>query len=330
MTESNNINIEEIKKLFSDKKYLIDHFLGQGSYGKVFSYKNQYAVKVIELSGLKERTIKAQYREAKILKTLSDPHIINVYEYFTCNDKLCLVLDLCKGDSLGKFIENNKKLWYKNPIQFKLVIYQILAGTFYLHEKNLLHLDIKPKNIMLCHDYLNIKLIDLGLSQNKDTYGYRKGTEKYNDLERYCYDEDKEILYSAHNDMWMIATIIYIWVFNIDPFPYKYKIIKKLKSTDISSYPMILRKFYLSIKDINSEGFIQPDKTTEYYRQKKIKFIEEHFPDLIKFIMSIFKPIYERISLEDLLKSDYLKGIEKLYKKTITDSFSNSNSNSSK
>ena len=160
MTSSDNIDIENIKKEFSDKTYLVNNFLGKGSYGKVFSYDNKYAVKVIDLSDLKERTIKAQYREAKILKTLSNIHLINVHEYFTCNDKLCLVLDLCKGDSLGKFIENNKKLWYKNPVQFKIVIYQILEGTLYLHKQNLVHLDIKPKNIMLCHDYLNIKLID--------------------------------------------------------------------------------------------------------------------------------------------------------------------------
>ena len=118
--------------------------------------------------------------------------------------------------------------------------------------------------------------------------------------------------------MWMIGTMIYIWVFNIDPFPFKYKIIKKLKSVDINNYPNILRKFYSSIENINSDGFIQSDKTDEYYRQKKIKFISEHFPDLLKFMMDIFKPIYERTSIETLLNSDYLKGIKKLYLKTRT------------
>lgn len=309
------IDIEEIKNLFSDKNYLIENFLGKGSYGKVFKFKDLYAVKVIELKDLRERTIKAQYREAKILKTINHHNIINVYDYFSCNKKLCLVLDLCRGDNLGKFIENNKKLWYKNPVQFKLIIYQILIATDYLHKKNLVHLDIKPKNIMLGDDYLNIKLIDLGLSQNKDTYGYRKGTEKYNDLERYCYDEDKEILYSSHNDLWMIATMLYIWVFNTDPFTFKNQIIKQLKSVDIISYPNILRKFYSSIKDINSEGLVHTDKTTEYYRQKKIKFIQKNHPDLIPFIMNIFKPIYERTNIETLLESNYMKGIKKLYQK---------------
>lgn len=104
------------------------------------------------------------FQEASTLATLKHPNIVNVINFFQTNGTAYMVMKDEKGVNLQDYIRK-----YKGQLSEKLlriVFPQILSGVKMLHDKDLLHLDIKPSNIHLCHGGKPI-LLDFGAVREK-------------------------------------------------------------------------------------------------------------------------------------------------------------------
>jgi len=106
----------------------------------------------------KEKIIK----EARILAELHHPNVVKVLEVFKQNNTVYTIMEFISGDSLKKELEQSA---YKEEIVLQ-IIYKIGQALQYIHEKNILHLDIKPSNILM--DGEVPKLIDFGISKRYD------------------------------------------------------------------------------------------------------------------------------------------------------------------
>jgi hypothetical protein len=111
-------------------------------------------------------------KEIKFLKQLDHPNIIKFKAKRIKNKIPRMVIEYAKGGSLEDLLKN-----YQNnqlPLNFKLkLIKQLADALIYIHNKNIIHCDIKPANILLDKEYKdedgpnnypNLKLIDFGLS----------------------------------------------------------------------------------------------------------------------------------------------------------------------
>lgn len=101
------------------------------------------------------------YLEADKIASLSHPNIVKVLEVFVANNTCYYAMEYLSGGSLTDYIEKKNGLDEAEAIDF---ITQIGSALAYMHEHKMLHLDVKPSNIMLSSDG-KPKLIDYGLSQ---------------------------------------------------------------------------------------------------------------------------------------------------------------------
>lgn len=132
-------------------------------------------------------------REAENLSKLSHPNIVKVFDVFDENNTTYYVMDFIEGENLDEYISRKGKLSEQRTIS---IITEIGKALEYLHSRKMLHLDIKPKNIM-CGSNGMYYLIDFGLSkqftddgepESSTTIGL--GTPGYAPVEQAAYRQD--------------------------------------------------------------------------------------------------------------------------------------------
>jgi calcium-dependent protein kinase len=131
--------------------YRFERGLGSGTYGEVFFARCVHtgarrAIKSIA----KGNCWGSMEQEMKILLALDHPHIIKLYEQFEDRQKVYLVTDFCSGGDLEKTIKERQKSGYAfSESYISDVMNQTLMAIAHVHARGILHLDLKPANIML-------------------------------------------------------------------------------------------------------------------------------------------------------------------------------------
>lgn len=100
-------------------------------------------------------------KEAKILSEVHHPNIVSVLEVFRQNNTVYIVMEFIAGQSLKQEVVEKGML--KEDYLLKIV-QKIGSALSFIHKKNILHLDIKPSNILINQGH-NPKLIDFGISK---------------------------------------------------------------------------------------------------------------------------------------------------------------------
>lgn len=96
-----------------------------------------------------------------MLSTCKHPNIVNFFKCYSKGDELCFLLELCENGTLSDYLRNNKNLSQAN---IKYFTASILNGLEYMHNKGIVHRDIKPLNILLDSE-LNVKITDFGTAK---------------------------------------------------------------------------------------------------------------------------------------------------------------------
>ena len=100
--------------------------------------------------------------EAKVLATLKHPSIVEVVSFFHANSTVYLVMDYAYGITLDKLLLTQKVSI--NEQWFIAVFGALLKGLSVVHKHNMLHLDVKPANLMICPGN-EVVLLDFGAIQ---------------------------------------------------------------------------------------------------------------------------------------------------------------------
>ena len=167
-------------------RYRIDGFLSSGGFGNTYVATNmefgeQVAIKEFFIRGTSKRgdgknivfeddndleQFKRQSRtfrkEAHRLRQLHNDHIVSVYNLFEENGTIYYEMDFIKGESLDEHLKRTEKPF--NEDEILSILDQMLDALSAVHAQGLLHLDIKPSNIMIDRTG-NAKLIDFGASK---------------------------------------------------------------------------------------------------------------------------------------------------------------------
>lgn len=135
-------------------------------------------------------------REARNLSTLSHPNIVKVLEAFHANGTTYYSMEYIDGISLDKKIAQSPQ--GRIPLTEAIeTLKQISAAIAFMHSRNMLHLDVKPGNVMMRKDRTAV-LIDFGLSKQYTSDGEPEsstkvgaGTPGYAPIEQASYHEGK-------------------------------------------------------------------------------------------------------------------------------------------
>lgn len=221
-----DLNMELAKgTLLQGGKYKIEAVLGQGSFGITYLASAKFsadgglgkmdvvakvAIKEFFMSEINTRkedgstvdgstgNVFTNYRkkfrkEAENLAKLSHSNIVKVFDVFDENGTTYYTMEYLDGDDLDGYIKQKDRLGEDETIR---IIREVGEAIAYMHSKKMLHLDIKPKNIMHRSDSGNT-LIDFGLSKQYTDDGEPEsstsiglGTPGYAPLEQAQYTQD--------------------------------------------------------------------------------------------------------------------------------------------
>ncbi|XP_061314326.1 serine/threonine-protein kinase Nek4 isoform X6 [Pezoporus flaviventris] len=251
--------------------------VGKGSYGEVSLVRHrqdskQYVIKRLNLKNASNRERKAAEQEAQLLSQLKHPNIVTYRESWQGEDGLLyIVMGFCEGGDLyHKLKEQKGQLLPENQVVEWFV--QIAMALQYLHEKHILHRDLKTQNVFLTRTNI-IKVGDLGIARvlenQYDMASTLIGTPYYMSPELFSNKP-----YNYKSDVWALGCCV---------------------------YEMATLKHAFNAKDMNSlvyriiEGKLPP-------------MPKDYSPQLVEIIRTMLsKRPEERPSVKSILRHQYIK-----------------------
>ncbi|XP_057435372.1 CBL-interacting protein kinase 2-like [Lotus japonicus] len=147
------------------QRYELGRLLGQGTFAKVYHARNlitgmSVAIKVID----KEKILKVGMvdqikREISVMRLVSHPNVVELYEVMASKTKIYFVMEYVKGGELFNKIAKGK---LKVDVA-RRYFQQLISAVDYCHSRGVCHRDLKPENLLLDENE-NLKVIDFGLS----------------------------------------------------------------------------------------------------------------------------------------------------------------------
>ncbi|MDR0995110.1 MAG: protein kinase [Tannerella sp.] len=148
-------------------------------------------------------------REARILSEVHHPYIVNVLDVFEENNTAYIAMEYIEGNSLKYLLERDGRFPETRALKY---IRQVGEALQFVHEKNILHLDVKPGNILIDRKD-NARLIDFGVSKRYDTANRETSTtmltlsKGFASIEQY--DNEGTFTFSPCPDVYSLGATLY-------------------------------------------------------------------------------------------------------------------------
>ena len=275
-------SIYELKNFIPEIENGKPKLIGVGSYGHVFLAKNiidnnLYVLKHMEKQKIKKflGNMDKIYNEINIQSRINHPNIMKLLYFEESEKYFDLVMEYAKKDTLLSNINKNQGLTEKQSFIYFI---QIINAIYFLHQNNIIHRDIKPKNILIFDNDI-VKLNDFGCCINilnnkpRDTFC---GTIDYMAPEIF---EKKH--YGKEIDIWSLGVLLYEMLHGYKPFT--------------------PNKFYFTEKDITKNILMN--------KYSCAKFISKECKELISHLLEINRN--KRYKIEDIFMSNFVKMYER-------------------
>jgi serine/threonine protein kinase len=206
-------------------KYLLGELLGEGGFGAVYSACNEVldrieAIKIVEPRGLDDPKWQQRFmREAQMLAKLEHPNIIPVYDCgFDANKNiLYLAMPFVDGGTLEDILRGQQA-----PLSLRTIeeyLRQICSALDYAHAKGVVHLDLKPANLLLRRgESSTLLLSDFGLAHIIEEENIKGGTSLQFGTPHYMAPEQIQSKPQSSSDIYALGVILYRMLTN--QFPY--------------------------------------------------------------------------------------------------------------
>ncbi len=193
--------------------------LGCGQFGRVYQAKERVsgdsstvALKVMDKGVLNERDMLDQIRrECRLHAMLVHDNICKMLAHFEDEDKVYLVLENCVGGTLRGAMEATKAKRFEEVAVARYVA-ELARALAHCHESGVLHLDVKPDNVLL-DAAGRLKLCDFGWASDDVVENVRCGTLDYMSPEMV-----RQCDYAADADVWALGAVAYELLTGRPPF----------------------------------------------------------------------------------------------------------------
>ena len=205
------------EQVMAERKVCIKEFFPKEYYNRnedsrSISLGSQGSAEIMEL-------YKAKFiKEAKTIAKLDHPNIIHIHDVFAENNTAYYVMEYIDGESLSALVKSRGVLPESEAISY---IKQVAAALGSIHEQRIMHLDIKPANIMLRKNEGKPVLIDFGLSKQYDAEGNQTSSTPvgisagYAPMEQYQQGGVRE--FSPETDIYSLGATLYYLVTGVVP-----------------------------------------------------------------------------------------------------------------
>ncbi|XP_049272129.1 serine/threonine-protein kinase SIK2 isoform X3 [Rhipicephalus sanguineus] len=198
--------------------YDIERTIGKGNFAVVKLArhritKTEVAIKIIDKTQLDAASLEKVFREVRIMKMLSHPHIVKLYQVMETKNMLYLVSEYASQGEVFEFISRHGRM--PEPMA-RRKFWQVLLAVEYCHSQHIVHRDLKAENLLL-DSHMNVKLADFGFSNFYSPTGYLTtwcGSPPYAAPEVF---EGKRYV-GPEVDVWSLGVVLYVLVCGALPF----------------------------------------------------------------------------------------------------------------
>ncbi|KAM9465009.1 serine/threonine-protein kinase ULK1-like isoform 4-T4 [Salvelinus alpinus] len=275
--------METIGKFEFNRKDLIGH----GAFAVVFKGRHkerhdlEVAVKCINKKNL-AKSHSLLGKEIKILKELKHENIVGLLDFQEMAGCVYLVMEYCNGGDLAEYLHSKATL---SEDTIRIFLLQIAGAMKVLKEQGVLHRDLKPQNILLCHpegrrsspNNTCIKIADFGFARHLQCNTMAAtlcGSPMYMAPEVIMSQN-----YDAKADLWSIGTIVYQCLTGKAPFQ--------------ASSPQELRLFYERNRDLQPSI---PRETSVHLRHLLLGLLQRNHKERMDFDEFFHHPFLESSS----------------------------------
>lgn len=194
--------------------YKIVAHIGSGGMGEVYKGYHPGLNRVAAIKVLYQKDGAERFKnEAYIQSSVTHPNITRLYEYVVAGQTPCIVMEYVEGETLDALIRKKGKL---TNSETENILAQIASALSYLHQRDILHRDLKPQNFKMEKNG-TVKMLDFGIAKNKYTpkltqQGFVVGTTEYMAPEQFQHGVEKK------SDIWSLGVMAYEMVTGYMPF----------------------------------------------------------------------------------------------------------------
>eukprot|EP00667_Euglena_gracilis_P010462 EG_transcript_10654 len=193
--------------------------IGKGAFGTVLLLRDrntgkEWIAKSIDTSRMTEKQQHLAMNEARVLAKLEHPHIIQYEDCYRDSVMVYIVMEYAAHGDLWQVIQTQKaksaagaEMQHFTEDLIMRWFVQMASGLYYLHANDVLHRDLKSKNVLLVEPMDNLKIADFGLSKEVESYERTTtvcGTPHYMAPEVLQNEE-----YDAKCDVWALGCVLY-------------------------------------------------------------------------------------------------------------------------
>lgn len=264
--------------------------LGEGSFGEVYKVRNKLtgsvrAMKIISQSA--DFEFDEFEKEAYMLKSVSHPNIIKIFEVFQYNQAIYLVEEYVKGGDLFSKILKMNNLSEKITL---IIMKQIFSAVYYLHHNGMIHGDLKLENIMV--ESLLKKRATLVLADDKSAY----------DFDIKLIDFGCSAMFFKEQPLTKLIGTIYYLAPEVILGAYNNKC--DIWSCGVIMYVLLCGKF--PFNGNNTEEILEKIKNCDYsLAEREFNYISKETKDLLKKCLEVDP--YKRINAKKALEHDCFK-----------------------
>jgi len=253
--ETGTVNVELNEETGVAEKvndYIIGKVIGRGAFAKVCrshhvkerkrssrDSRREYAIKIMSKQKLKKvknftrvgrkmvvsTALDNAKREIAIMKKIEHPHLVKLYEVIQddMHDKLFLVMEFVPFGQIQTW-DKEKRVYFSRlkEERSRRACRDILSGLDYLHAQSIVHLDLKPENLLVGYKG-RIKIADFGVSRFLDMSGSASGSDKSKKMEGTyqfwapeCLSGSKFSPFPA--EIWAFGVCAYLFTYGSLPF----------------------------------------------------------------------------------------------------------------
>lgn len=195
-------------------KYSLDSVLGVGGFGITYLARdglgNPVVIKTLNDTALRDARFEQFQQdfvnEALWLAKSTHPHVVQVHRVFQEAGRWCMVMEYIAGEDLASRVKKRGILSEAEALRY---IQQVGDALSFMHQKGLLHRDVKPENVMLRSGRTEAVLLDLGIAREFTHNSTQVHTailsNGYAPIEQYEYQARR----GAYSDVYGLAATLY-------------------------------------------------------------------------------------------------------------------------
>lgn len=263
---------------YFENRYELLETIGEGGEGRIFKAYDRAVERFVAIKELrlhnKERS--EALKEARAIARISHPNVISLYDVIEEEDKVYLIMEYVEGTSLREILQGSHYLDFQVALG---IFIQVALAVEFAHNHGILHLDIKPENILVSKTGV-VKLTDFGIARfvtEPEEAGKIMGSTHY------LAPESLKGRYSISSDVFALGVILYEMLAGQNPF---------FSYSQEEAYKKILEFYPPPVSSIRKDV---PEEFDQILAKALAKHPSRRFKDVTRF----------RIKVERFFEYDY-------------------------